>query len=311
MKVLLVEHSSNSRISLGTGLESLGYEVDVVADGTEAFTFASCNNYDVIILDLMLPKESSLLALHEIRELDYKVNILILSTPEQIHDRVTALIQGADDYLVKPFSVDDVHASIQSLLRRKANSESGRDQVPVAADASTHPNRLIENLLRLCHCEHGAIELVISEIKLSGLLDRVYLNLINDAASKDIKLSISSAKLPTLLVDVKWMEHLLVNLVANAINHSPEGSEIRIGVNVDTEYCAVEIESKMSGILSSDELKTMFKNFCSSGKYEDTENPIARLSLARSYADYMNLSLNASIDAKNHLKIQVAKIKII
>ena len=107
------------------------------------------------------------------------------------------------------------------------------------------------------------------------------------------------------------MEHLLVNLVANAINHSPEGSEIRIGVNVDTEYCAVEIESKMSGILSSDELKTMFKNFCSSGKYEDTENPIARLSLARSYADYMNLSLNASIDAKNHLKIQVAKIKII
>jgi len=127
MKVLLVEHSSNSRISLGTGLESLGYAVDVVADGTEAFTFASCNNYDVIILDLMLPKESSLLALHEIHELDPDVDILILSTPEQIHERVTALIQGADDYLVKPFSIDDVHASIQSLLRRKADYEPGRD----------------------------------------------------------------------------------------------------------------------------------------------------------------------------------------
>ena len=127
MKVLVVEHSSNSEISLGTGLESLGYAVDVVADGTEAITYASCNNYDVIIMDLMLPKASILLALHEIRELDRDVDILILSTPEQIHDRVTALIQGADDYLVKPFSVDDLNASIQSLLRRKANSEPGRN----------------------------------------------------------------------------------------------------------------------------------------------------------------------------------------
>ncbi len=127
MKVLVVEHSSNSEISLGTGLESLGYAVDVVADGTEAITYASCNNYDVIIMDLMLPKASILLALHEIRELDRDVDILILSTPEQIHDRVTALIQGADDYLVKPFSVDDLNASIQSLLRRKANSEPSRD----------------------------------------------------------------------------------------------------------------------------------------------------------------------------------------
>ncbi len=127
MKVRVVEHSSNSEISLGTGLESLGYAVDVVADGTEAITYASCNNYDVIIMDLMLPKASILLALHEIRELDRDVDILILSTPEQIHDRVTALIQGADDYLVKPFSVDDLNASIQSLLRHKANSEPGRD----------------------------------------------------------------------------------------------------------------------------------------------------------------------------------------
>jgi len=127
MKVLLVEHSSNTKISLGTELESLGYAVDVVADGTEAIAFASCNNYGIIILDLMLPKESILLALHEIRELDPNVDILILSTPEQIHDRVTALIQGADDYLVEPFSIDDLHASIQSLLRRKADSEPVRD----------------------------------------------------------------------------------------------------------------------------------------------------------------------------------------
>ena len=116
MKVLVVEHSSDSKISLCSGLESLGYAVDVVADGSEAIALASCKNYDIIILDLMLSKESSLLALHDIRELDRNVNILILSAPEQIHDRVTALIQGADDYLVKPFSIEELDASIQSLL---------------------------------------------------------------------------------------------------------------------------------------------------------------------------------------------------
>lgn len=97
MRILAIEYFSDSKISLCAGLESLGYAVDVVADGTEAINCASCNNYDLIIIDLVLQKDSSLLVLHEIRELDRHVDILILSTPEQIHDRVTALIQGAGD----------------------------------------------------------------------------------------------------------------------------------------------------------------------------------------------------------------------
>lgn len=311
MKLLVIVHSSDLSTALGVELESLGYDVDLVTGGSEAITYASCNNYDVIVLDLLLPKESSLLVLHEIRELDSNVEILILSTPGQIHDRVTALIQGADDYLVEPFSVDDLHASIQSLLNRKASPDSGSSRISTTADASTHLNRLIENLLRRCHCEQGAIELVISEIKLSSLLDRVYLSLVKDAANKNIRLPISNAKLPTLLVDAKWMEHLLVNLLANAINHSPKGSEIRIDVNADTEYCALEIENRMPEALSSDELKTMFKNFCALDKNGSGKNPIARLSLAKSYADYMNLGLNASINAENNLRIQVSNIKII
>ena len=190
-------------------------------------------------------------------------------------------------------------------------SEPGNDQVSVVADTLTHLNHLIENQLRLCHCEHGAIELVISEIKLSSLLDRVYQKLVYDAASKNIKLPITSARLPTLLVDAKWMEHLLVNLVANAINYSPKGSEIRIGINADTEYCALEIENKMPESLSSTELKVMFKNFRSDDICGNEKNLIARFSLTKPYSDYMNLSLTASIDAHNYLKIKVANIKII
>ena len=121
MKVLVVENSTNLLTSLVADLQEFGYVVDIVADTGEAITYASAGDYDIIILDLMMPIESSLLVLHEIRELDREVEILILSTQDQIHDRVTALIQGADDYLVHPFSFDDLHSRIQSLVERKAN----------------------------------------------------------------------------------------------------------------------------------------------------------------------------------------------
>ncbi len=124
MKVLVVEDSKKLLTPLSAELREFGYEVDVVADAAEAISYASEHSYDIIILDLMLPKESSLLVLHEIRELDREVEILILSTADQIHDRVTALIQGADDYLVKPFSFDDLHTRIQALVKRRVKKAS-------------------------------------------------------------------------------------------------------------------------------------------------------------------------------------------
>jgi DNA-binding response OmpR family regulator len=121
MKALVVENSTNLLTSLVAELQEFGYVVDIAADAGEAITYAAAGDYDIIILDLMVPIESSLLVLHEIRELDREIEILILSTQDQIHDRVTALIQGADDYLVHPFSLDDLHSRIQSLVKRKAN----------------------------------------------------------------------------------------------------------------------------------------------------------------------------------------------
>lgn len=122
MKVLVIADSEKLLTSLSTALGESGYEVDVVTDTAGAIKYAAEGSYDIIILDLMLPGKSSLLVLHELRELDQAVEILILSTADQIHDRVTALIQGADDYLVKPFSYDDLHTRIQVLMKRRANT---------------------------------------------------------------------------------------------------------------------------------------------------------------------------------------------
>ncbi len=311
MKVLLIEDSTGQQTSPGAGLRALGYQVDIVANSQQAIAYATDHEYDIIILDLMLPKDSSLLVLHEIRESNREVEILILSVHDQIHDRVTALIQGANDYLVKPFSFDELHERIQRLVQRKLDPAATDGSPDISTDASTHLNRMIQNLLNLCQCKHGEIELVISEIKLADLLARVCLSLGKEVGQKGITLRLPAEKLPKLLVDAKWMEHLLANLLSNAIRNSPAGAEINIRFLADSSYCALEIENQMSEPLCSDEVKAMFKDFCKSANDDETTDPIALLSLVKSHADCMNLGLDAVITERNLLKIRLSNIKIV
>ena len=119
MKLLIIEDSQPLLRSLGTGLRKLGYAVDLVADGVEGLNFARLNAYDVIVLDLMLPSMDGLTVLQRLRALGKKTHVLILSAKDRVEDRIRGLQLGADDYLVKPFSFDELCARIQSLARRK------------------------------------------------------------------------------------------------------------------------------------------------------------------------------------------------
>ncbi len=286
MQVLLVENSVTLQTSLGSGLRKLGYAIDIVADGVEAIARASSRDYDIIILDLILPKESSLLILHEIRESDRDVEILILSTRDQIHDRVTALIQGADDYLVKPFSLDDLHARIQELVRRKSAELAPSAE---ADDPSSRSPRyldcLIANLLRLCANERGDIELVISEVKLAVLLRKVSLGLRLKASEHGVTLRLPRDRLPKLLIDAKWMEHLLSNLVFNAISLSQPGTEINLRVQTGEEHCAIEIESAFSQTFD--------------------------LSLIESCAAYLNLQVGVCVTPDKRSIIRLSNLKMV
>jgi len=285
MRVLVIEDSARLQVSLGAGLRALGYAVDVVADCSHAIDCASRRDYDIIILDLMLPKDSSLLVLHEIRETNRDVEILILSARDQIHDRVTALIQGADDYLVKPFSFDELHARIQELLRRKANHKIPIIECQHGGKPQRYLDGLIGNLLHLCGNDDGDIELVISEVKLAELLQRVVAPLNGMAADKDIALSLPAGKLPNLLVDAKWMEHLLSNLIFDAISHCPAASEIRIRVQGERERCCIEIETPVDEAFD--------------------------LALVQSYAWYLKLEIDSSISADNRFRVSISNIKIV
>lgn len=124
MKILLVEDSQRLQRSISTGLRTTGHAVDQACDGRQALDFAEIYAYDVIILDLMLPKIDGLTVLKELRRQKNRTGVLILSAMDQTEDRIRGLDLGADDYLVKPFSFDELVSRIRALSRRRFDSKN-------------------------------------------------------------------------------------------------------------------------------------------------------------------------------------------
>ena len=119
MNILIIEDSKSLRETLYDGLSKLGYGVDAVGDGKEGLDYARFKEYDVIVLDLMLPGMDGLSILRNLRSAGKKAHVLILSAKDQVKDRVLGLKLGADDYMIKPFSFDELCARIGTLIRRK------------------------------------------------------------------------------------------------------------------------------------------------------------------------------------------------
>jgi DNA-binding response OmpR family regulator len=119
LRVLLVEDSARLRESLSQGLREAGYAVDAVRDGREAFIHGCTTAYDVIVLDVMLPKMDGLTALRRLRERGVQSCVLMLTARDAIEDRVAGLRSGADDYLVKPFAFAELLARLEALTRRR------------------------------------------------------------------------------------------------------------------------------------------------------------------------------------------------
>lgn len=124
MNLLLIEDSVRLQSALDKGFQRAGYAVDVVGEGDRGLTFARRNVYDVVVLDLMLPKLSGLDLLRQLRESGSDVHVLILTARDSIEDRVLGLQLGADDYLVKPFSFEELLARVQALVRRRYRTKS-------------------------------------------------------------------------------------------------------------------------------------------------------------------------------------------
>ncbi len=118
MRVLLVEDSSRLQAYVAEGLRQAGFAVDVAGDGEEGLWAAESNAYDAIVLDIVLPKLDGLKILEKLRAAGSRTHILMLTARDTVPDRIAGLSKGADDYLVKPFALEELVARIQSLTRR-------------------------------------------------------------------------------------------------------------------------------------------------------------------------------------------------
>ena len=118
MRVLLVEDEVRVASVIARGLREQTYAVDIAADGEQALYQASVNEYDIVVLDVLLPIKDGYAVCRELRTTGFRAPILMLTARDSVDDRVAGLDSGADDYLAKPFDFKELLARLRALLRR-------------------------------------------------------------------------------------------------------------------------------------------------------------------------------------------------
>lgn len=119
MKLLVVEDEPVLPKAIAKGMRKKGYAVDCAEDGEEALELYEINEYDLMILDLNLPKIDGMEVLRRIRSKDQELRILILSARSSVEDKINGLDCGSNDYLTKPFDFGELEARVRGLLRRQ------------------------------------------------------------------------------------------------------------------------------------------------------------------------------------------------
>ena len=159
MKILVVEDDRKVAGFIELGLREEGYAVDVARDGEEATLLGHVNDYDAILLDLMLPKKNGIQVATELRREGRATPILMLTARDATEDVVRGLDAGADDYLTKPFKFDELLARLRALLRRGGASRLERLQYgPLTLDRLRHEAHIDGSLLDLTPREFQLLE---------------------------------------------------------------------------------------------------------------------------------------------------------
>ena len=166
MRLLVVEDEEDLAALIVRALKRQGYAVDRAADGEDALYQYDLNQYDLIILDLNLPKVDGLEVLKCIRKTDSKTRILILSARTQIQQRVTGLDAGANDYLVKPFDFEELHARIRALCRTQMHTQSSLLKIDeLCMETNSKVVTLQNQVIELTKKEYAVLEYLMAHPK--------------------------------------------------------------------------------------------------------------------------------------------------
>ena len=159
MRILVVEDYAPIRTSVVQALREGRYSVDEVEDGREALARISTGEYDLVVLDLMLPGLDGFSVLEEARGDGLETHFLLLTARDAVDDRVRGLDLGADDYLVKPFAMNELLARVRALLRRAYQRKSPTIEVgPLSIDTASHRVEISGESIELTAKEYALLE---------------------------------------------------------------------------------------------------------------------------------------------------------
>jgi heavy metal response regulator len=159
MKILVVEDEKKVGAFIKKGLEEDSYSVELAYDGDKGEELAVAQNFDLIILDILMPKKDGLTVLKELRAKQISTPVLMITAKGSVDDKVKGLDSGADDYLVKPFAIAELLARVRSLLRRGLAEKSTSLVVgDLALDLVSHKARREHKLIELTAKEYTLLE---------------------------------------------------------------------------------------------------------------------------------------------------------
>lgn len=159
MRVLIIEDEQRIAKTLKKGLEQEKFAVDVIHSGTEGYDLAATEEFDVIVLDLMLPGMSGLEVCQKLRSANIHTPILMLTAKGELGDKVTGLDSGADDYLTKPFAFEELLARIRALIRRpKETTQPVLEVDALTLNPKTFEVTRAQQAIKLSNREYSLLE---------------------------------------------------------------------------------------------------------------------------------------------------------
>jgi heavy metal response regulator len=165
MRILVVEDEKKVASFLKKGLEEEYYAVDCAYDGEEALYMVEANEYDLMILDIMLPKIDGLEVVKGVRDKGFPLPVLMLTAKDSVEDVVKGLDAGGDDYLTKPFAFAELLARVRSLLRRKEREPAGKLQIAdLVLDPVTHAVSRGGQAIELTAKEYALLEYLMRQV---------------------------------------------------------------------------------------------------------------------------------------------------
>jgi len=162
VRLLIVEDERQIASFLERGLKEEGYAVDVVYNGNDGLDWAAAVEYDLIVLDVMLPGRDGYSVCRELRQRGVKTPVLMLTARDTVDDRVTGLDSGADDYLVKPFAFKELLARLRAITRRQGESKSVELQLAdLTLNTLTHSAQRGDRRIELTAKEYALLEFLL------------------------------------------------------------------------------------------------------------------------------------------------------